>query len=436
MPSLSPFQTLPYHVVEMVVDYISGRSPGILYDEGNNSKEGIASHMDLLWVCHNFRVVAHLRHFRVLNLQLLDKTNIVNTSQPLAGRINYTTHMKTALAELQLDSVRNLVHINCSCFSESSEALQLARQSASTLQFLSIKMQQMTDISGLIHDSDGRYADYPCLHTLKLECLRGLRSLQRPVFGGEPLFPQLRRLVVETDYPFGDDTLFRGNAATLEYLCIMIDPEILGMFKEYNVFTPTSHPKLRCANVGNIHSLVPSHFATSAEYVQFVLGIAPKLASLVIYIRLSNPELQPVLSLLGSYTSVQVLRLPLTNVCLWDALSLLKSLPLLKHLQVMKLAIGPMPAGVNVDMLPTYVSSTFKSAYKRFRNWSFDYYGNAPSKDIITCVLLLALVCPNFDHPVLEYRLHGSFMAQMKMAHASRGYEHYSSRLRHLLYGK
>ncbi|KAJ2786320.1 hypothetical protein GGI18_003282, partial [Coemansia linderi] len=206
----------------------------------------------------------------------------------------------------------------------------------------------------------------------------------------------------------------------------MIDPEILGMFKEYNVFTPTSHPKLRCANVGNIHSLVPSHFATSAEYVQFVLGIAPKLASLVIYIRLSNPELQPVLSLLGSYTSVQVLWLPLTNVCLWDALSLIKSLPLLNHLHVKGLALGSLPAGTNVDMLPAYVCNTFKSTCKRFQNWSFNYSREAPSKDTITCVLLLALVCPNFDHPVLEYRLHGSFMAQMKMAHASRGYEHYS----------
>ncbi|KAJ2753679.1 hypothetical protein GGI19_002968 [Coemansia pectinata] len=365
-----------------------------------------------------------------------DFSSLVSQLFQLASRIEYNTHIETAPMELQLNAVRNLVHINCSCFNSSDEAVQLARQSASTLQVLSIKMHQATGIPGLIHDGDGKYTEYPCLLTWKLKCPRVLRFSQRPVFGGVSFFPRLQHLDIKADYPFGDDTLFRGNAATLEYLSMRMDPETVAMFKEYDVFSPARYLKLRCVEVGNMRSLIPTHFATFVEYTQFVLGIAPKLSVLTIYGVPASLTFQPALSLLGEHTSIRVLRLPLTSTCLWDALVLIKSLPLLTHLYTMSTSLGPMPAGVNLDMLPMYMCSTYTSMCKRFRRWSFEYSQKNPSKDVVTCVLLLALVCPNFDHSALEYRLHGSFMAQIKMALVLRGYEHYTPRLYHSLYIK
>ncbi|KAJ2061464.1 hypothetical protein GGI17_003039 [Coemansia sp. S146] len=559
--SLSQFQTLPPHVVQMVVDYIPDRGHGFLYDEYDNSKENMARHMALLWISSNFRAIVQLRYCRALCLQLIDKTSVVESAQAswpfrpkelgypthhfakelslelsmpcicsgqalkmlshapyngcafplvrsitfnfipppwrrrnyivasrlrtnanfsafvqwikemaprldkvnvavheyspyrsqstiqdfsslvsqlfqLASRIEYNTHIETAPMELQLKAVRNLVHINCSCFDNSDEAVQLARQSASTLQVLSIKMHLATDIPGLIHDGDGKYVEYPCLYTLKLECHRALRLSPRPVFGGASFFPRLRRLNIKADYPFGDDTLFRGNAATLEYLNMAMDPEMVSMFKKYDVFTPTSHPNLQCVEVGDIQDLISTHFATSVEYTQFVLGIAPKLSVLTIYGVSASLTFQPVLSLLGEHTSIRVLRLPLTSMCLWDALVLIKSLPLLTHLYTMSTSLGTMPAGMNLDMLPMYMCSTYTSMCNRFRYWGFEYSQKDPSKDVVTCVLLLVLVCPSFDHSALEYRLHRSFMAQIKMAMAMRGYEHYSPRLHRSLYIK
>ncbi|KAJ2114483.1 hypothetical protein IW146_003053 [Coemansia sp. RSA 922] len=321
-----------------------------------------------------------------------DFSSLVSQLFQLASRIEYNTHIETTPMDLQLDNIRNLVHINCTCFNSSNEAVQLARQSASTLQILVIKFT--------------RRRTY-------------LVSLQR--------------LVIKADYPFGDDTLFRGNAATLEDLSMRMDPEMVAMFKEYDVFSPSRHLKLRCVEVGNMRSLIPNPFATSVEYTQYVLDMAPGASVLVIYGVPANQTFQPVLSLLGEHTSIRVLRLPFTSMCLWDALVLIKSLPLLTHLHTMSISLGAMPAGVNLDMLPMYMCSTYTSMCKRFRRWSVEYSEKDPSKDTVTCVLLLALVCPNFDHSALEYRLHGSFMAQMKMALALREYEHYSSRLRCLL---
>ncbi|KAJ2054039.1 hypothetical protein H4S04_000278 [Coemansia sp. S16] len=317
-----------------------------------------------------------------------DFSSLVSQLFQLASRIEYNTHIETTPMDLQLDNIRNLVHINCTCFNSSNEAVQLARQSASTLQILVIKFTRRRTYL---------------------------------------------RLVIKADYPFGDDTLFRGNAATLEDLSMRMDPEMVAMFKEYDVFSPSRHLKLRCVEVGNMRSLIPNPFATSVEYTQYVLDMAPGASVLVIYGVPANQTFQPVLSLLGEHTSIRVLRLPFTSMCLWDALVLIKSLPLLTHLHTMSISLGAMPAGVNLDMLPMYMCSTYTSMCKRFRRWSVEYSEKDPSKDTVTCVLLLALVCPNFDHSALEYRLHGSFMAQMKMALALREYEHYSSRLRCLL---
>ncbi|KAJ2064193.1 hypothetical protein GGI08_002423 [Coemansia sp. S2] len=68
-----------------------------------------------------------------------DFSSLVSQLFQLASRIEYNTHIETTPMDLQLDNIRNLVHINCTCFNSSNEAVQLARQSASTLQILVIK---------------------------------------------------------------------------------------------------------------------------------------------------------------------------------------------------------------------------------------------------------------------------------------------------------
>ncbi|KAJ2875509.1 hypothetical protein GGH93_001528 [Coemansia aciculifera] len=146
-----------------------------------------------------------------------DLSSLASQLYLLAIRVEYDARGWVLPLKLQIDSICNLAHINYSCFDSSDEAVQLARQSSSTLQRLNIK----------------------------------------------------------ANYPFGEDTLFRGNAATLEYLSMRMDPETVSMFKKYNVFTPTSHPKLQCVEVGDMLDLVPAPFATSVEYTRFVLAMAP-----------------------------------------------------------------------------------------------------------------------------------------------------------------
>ncbi|KAJ2331312.1 hypothetical protein GGI00_003308, partial [Coemansia sp. RSA 2681] len=124
--------------------------------------------------------------------------------------------------------------------------VRMVRQSAQTLQYLLIRARDIDDALGLVQDDDGHYIEYPCLVTLKLHQRELPSTVSRPVTGGVILFPSLRQLSIGDFYPFGDDTLFRGNAATLEYLHIMPRRKTYDTLRRFNVFTPTSHPKLQC----------------------------------------------------------------------------------------------------------------------------------------------------------------------------------------------
>ncbi|KAJ2332282.1 hypothetical protein GGI00_002858, partial [Coemansia sp. RSA 2681] len=135
-------------------------------------------------------------------------------------------------------------------------------------------------------------------------------------------------------YPFGDDVLFRGNAATLEFLDIMPDPEMVAMLRHRNVFTPTSHPKLQFVKVNLRSSDVGHVFAAASEYLQFALSIAPRASVLTIPSLSSfGGTLATELEVLGNHDSIQVLSLYRAILSFWDIVNLIKSLPLLSDLK-------------------------------------------------------------------------------------------------------
>ncbi|KAJ2507136.1 hypothetical protein IWW47_001251, partial [Coemansia sp. RSA 2052] len=139
---------------------------------------------------------------------------------------------------LDLEPIRNLVHVDYRIEATSSRIMPLICRSAQTLQSLELFGIAHVDYTELIRDpdSDGRW---------------------------------LKRVEMRWAYPFGDDVLFRGNAATLECLDIVLNSEMVAMLRQRNVFTPTSHPKLKCVNINSRFSDAPSAFAAAPEYLQF-----------------------------------------------------------------------------------------------------------------------------------------------------------------------
>ncbi|KAJ2333948.1 hypothetical protein GGH92_008461, partial [Coemansia sp. RSA 2673] len=274
------------------------------------------------------------------------------------------------------------------------------------------------DVSDLITLwSRGSYAEYPSLRTLKLHgritvpniaaragpqlSPQSIEVAKRPVFPGATPFPMLRRLFVSIDYPFGDDTLFRGNAATLEYLDLEVHPATLDVIRKHAVFTPTSHPKLQLVNTVMICETRAPHFTSDVEKRRFELGIGPHASVL--------------------------LSIPGASVDFWDVISLIKSLPLLMDLRTSVPSFGPKPAGIKLNGLPSYVIETYAPLSVRFGRWYFD--GQGDYKEMAKCVLLMTLICPTFRYINPAYYRKDSFMTEMRKFYNKPGFEPHAARL-------
>ncbi|KAJ2459562.1 hypothetical protein GGF42_001392 [Coemansia sp. RSA 2424] len=316
------------------------------------------------------------------------------------------THDCLLLVEyLDLGPIRNLVHVDYRIEATSSRIMPLIRRSAQTLQSLELFGIAHVDYTELIRDPDsgGRWMEYPCLHTLGLYPEYETVLSRNSISNGAVPFPRLRRVEMRWAYPFGDDVLFRGNAATLECLDIVLNPEMVAMLRQRNVFTPTSHPRLKCVNINSRFSDAPSAFAAASEYLQFVLSIAPRTSVLTIPCLSSfGGTLTMELEMLGSHDSLQFLSLYSATLSFWDIVNLIKSLPLLLDLETGDPTMDMLPQDVTLARLPEYARSTYAPMGKRFRCWHICYTPTGNYEEIATCILLLALICLIFEYvPVL-----------------------------------
>ncbi|KAJ2468158.1 hypothetical protein GGI03_001157 [Coemansia sp. RSA 2337] len=145
--------------------------------------------------------------------------DLVSQLYRLAGHIEYCRNCHTVPVELQPTIISNLTTMDCHVDGNIESLMALVRRNASTLQSLTTRSLMYVDISGLVRDpSGGGYVQYTSMCMLKLYYFTNSATSQHAVFDGALPFPRLRSLQVLFDFPFADDTLFRGNAKTLEYL--------------------------------------------------------------------------------------------------------------------------------------------------------------------------------------------------------------------------
>ncbi|KAJ2252378.1 hypothetical protein GGI13_003315 [Coemansia sp. RSA 455] len=293
--------------------------------------------------------------------------------------IDYGFYFWPVAIDQQLSGLRSLEHCSNDPTDSGRQAVQLARRNASTLQLLKIDVHGSIDITGLVQNDDGGYVQYPCLLTFKLYGLQGLDARRLPVFPGAVPFPNLRRLDIGYENPFGDDTVFRGNATTLEYLSLNTSPVTARILREYRVFTRVSHPNLQQVNIGVKSDSELTLFDTDVDHMRFILSIGATAPVRVIRDPLTGPGFQSVIPVFGEHACIQVLKLDNIRLSLWDVIALVKALPLLSDLHTSFSGIGQRPRGVAKHKLPAYVIANYAPAGKRLRCWQFPL---APADDV------------------------------------------------------
>ncbi|KAJ2860204.1 hypothetical protein GGH94_005656 [Coemansia aciculifera] len=246
-------------------------------------------------------------------------------------------------------------------------------------------------------------------------------------------FPILRHLNLSLKYPIGDDTLFRGNGATLEMLDMRLDSASVSMLRTYRVFVPGSHPKMRKVKVAYIGDVELEPFASLAEAMQFMYRIVSE-ALVRGYSQYGPPQnYAPMLSLLGNNACTQVMSLPNWSPELWDVVTLIKLLSLLSDLRTLSPILGPIPDGVTLDELPEHIISNYAPMGRRFRCWYITAILVQNYSDLATCVLLPALACPNFTYVATRHICHEELLKAMKEKISEPGFSQYEPCLQPLL---
>ncbi|KAJ2447167.1 hypothetical protein GGF42_005504 [Coemansia sp. RSA 2424] len=208
---------------------------------------------------------------------------------------------------MDLKPICNLVRIDYRINVASNRIMTFLRRSTNILQPLDLTAVTHTDFTELIHDPDsgGRWLECLCVHTLQLYSRYETCMSQNSVSNGTVPFPRLLRLDICDTYPFGDDALFRGNAATLEYLSSNMDTEMAVILRRHNVFTPTGHLKLQYVNVNMLLGEILHTFTSAAKYLQFVLSISPRTLALAIPGRSRfGGKLTHELQMLGNHANI------------------------------------------------------------------------------------------------------------------------------------
>ncbi|KAJ2833164.1 hypothetical protein GGI24_000949, partial [Coemansia furcata] len=176
-------------------------------------------------------------------------SSLVTQLYQLANQFEFAVFSPSLPMELRTDDIHELVkftyHDNVNDTSRNAWVTLVARRSAATLQSLHLIVQRRISFLDVIQDSDRGYISYPCLTVLQLQLYSYEQDAPISVTPGVVLFPSLRHLLVASYYPFDDDSLFRGNAKTLEQLGLSTGPKLRDILLRYNVFTYTSHPNLR-----------------------------------------------------------------------------------------------------------------------------------------------------------------------------------------------
>ncbi|KAJ2026697.1 hypothetical protein GGI06_000036 [Coemansia sp. S85] len=290
-------------------------------------------------------------------------------------------------------------------------------------------------MAGLIRCPDGSYIQYPCLQTLRLQDQPGVDAPHMLEFPGAVPFPSLRRLALDRGFYFSDDTVFRGNSATLEYLSLDLSYHVTMILRNHRVFAPLSHPKLHYVDIVVDDDPEPGLFESGIDFLRFMMSIGPSAPARTIRGALGVTEIQSAIPVFGEYACIQVLRLTSVKLNLWDAIALIKALPLLSDLHAPFPDLGPLPRGVAKHKLPAYVIANYAPTGKRFRRWVCELGSGSTIKKIVRCVLLLALVCPNFDYAAVDIINRDAIMAHMKRMIATDGFRPHALRLRRLLFG-
>ncbi|KAJ2324923.1 hypothetical protein GGI00_005187, partial [Coemansia sp. RSA 2681] len=352
----------------------------------------------------------------------------------LSDDVEHSLYYEALPIEMQPTGITKLLFYNQNMSGGSSNVLvmQLARRNAASLRSLIISFTQLASISPLIERTDGGHVQYPCLHSLGLGDTDPASVPQRSSFPNVVPFPNLHHLTIEAGYMFGDDTPFRGNACSLEYLSLNLSAQMIAILHEHKVFATSSHPKLRYVKLGQRSSGEQSIFSTEVEFMRYLLTIGPKALVREVINVIHSVDFASVVPAFSDYACIQVLVLQFSPVPFWDLIALIKALPLLTDLHTSSSTVYPKIRDLDNRRLPAYMRENYAPIGVNLLLWRVGVDHSSKLRIVAKYALLLAMACPNLGYAAVSPECRELFMAHMEELICTVGFGPYEERLRRL----
>ncbi|KAJ2743416.1 hypothetical protein GGI20_003756 [Coemansia sp. BCRC 34301] len=283
--------------------------------------------------------------------------------------------------------VTDLTHVTTSVLHDSRATMMLLHKNTRSLQSLEVKFHSTAHLPNLVSDYVGNAIEYPNLHKLVMtEWTHGFPCRKSSTRHAHIPFPQLKLLSIDMEYPFSDETLFKGNSCTLESLKITLDPITVDMLRESDTFAHGQYAKLRNVCVKSLDPFSEVQTTTDYIYTSFVLKMSPKL-----HIFTDNGVLMGHNKLrffhnCSNLTDLRMLNLPEMTIHMSSLVPLLKSLGRLESIECKFITDD---LGISADDM----LSTFNPLSARLKFVSLTGYEDV-CNSVFNSIVLLALVCP------------------------------------------
>ncbi|KAJ1898332.1 hypothetical protein LPJ66_002823 [Kickxella alabastrina] len=348
-----------------------------------------------------------------------------------ATRVSLTTFGQAPPMPLDADQLSRLTHINYESDKNYEQFVRIIRHNADTLVSLSINSRQHIDVRSLVTDNASNSVVYHGLLKLTIK----LRSYQfdtvKPNVRDVDPFPSLQQLSVTPVYAFGDDTLFRGNHSSLEFLNIMMDTKTIGMIKDRGVFADSKYTKLQHIKLSGLQ-----HFesATSA-LVEFPQHMLPALRSLELVFRytLYQNMFSDIANTAG-FERLQMLSLGNVGLPFSGIISLVKSMTLLCDIHCEMSSMDINPQGITNAKLPPHMHATYFPLSHKFRFWNMVTCQKTSPKNAAAAALLMAVMCPDFSCAAVAVYEKESYTAELRKAMRVAGFRKFASQCKKLFY--
>ncbi|KAJ2402667.1 hypothetical protein GGI23_000550 [Coemansia sp. RSA 2559] len=329
------------------------------------------------------------------------------------------------------NSSRLLTKLEYDCNGSEDELFgYIVEKTAPTLESLRVLDYYATSAKLLVLGNNGKPIVYPRLQRLEYEGEDNTNHAYRcRVDKRAAPFPALRYLSWSALYMFEDDTLFRGNSGTLEYMSLIVDDNCIGILQRHGVFGGGKYSRLKHVSLADSGAYYGRQPPVSDAILSFAATVTTAaLEGLSLECEITFEELVGLLdSNLAGLRNIQTLGLRRVALTLPKVIELVRRLPNMARLRCDTI-LG--------DQSHSNVNGMYKAHYPASQRLTFLDLSHVYGEDmevVANLSLTLATMCPRFASALVPPDNAAAYRDNIRKAVASGAYADHRDKIQRFL---